>query len=479
MRSEQASDLIIEMLRHVTRDENAQHDQPGSARGGKREGSTMPSIVTATVVFGRSSCLATGLAHGNPSARILRSQIVHSGRCPISRYVVVGGGIVGLATAQALLEGEPGAVVTVLEKETRWATHQTGHNSGVVHSGVAYAPGSLKAQLCTAGSRSMLAYAREHDVPAEPCGKLVLATEPAELPRLEALYLRGQANGVPVRRLRPEQARELEPEVNCLAAVHVTTTAVIDYVAVCDSLAHGLVSSGADLRLSAEVFGLTPGVRSTVVHSSAGDAEAEVVVNCAGLASDRVASLMGSRPPVRIVPFRGEYYVLKPTRAHLVRGLVYPVADPMLPFLGVHLTRGIDGTVHVGPNAVLALAREGYRRNDVSARDLVDTLTYPGFWRLAAAHARTGVDEVRRSFSKQRFAASAARLIPAVSADDLEPATSGVRAQAVRRDGSLVDDFLVLRRGRTLHVLNAPSPAATSSLEIAGYVSRLARRLRP
>jgi (S)-2-hydroxyglutarate dehydrogenase len=392
---------------------------------------------------------------------------------------VIGGGIVGLATATALLDADPRAMVTVLEKEDRWAAHQTGHNSGVVHSGVAYVPGSLKAALCTAGARSMVAYAEEHDVPVSVCGKLVVATEVRELPRLDGLFARGQANGVPVRRLRPEEARELEPEVACVGAVHVTSTAIIDFVGVCASLAKGLGDMGADLRLNAQVTALTPRSRSTTVHSTGGDFDADVVINCAGLASDRVAGLMGSRPPVRIVPFRGEYFVLRPDRAHLVRGLVYPVADPALPFLGVHLTRGIDGVVHVGPNAVLALAREGYRRNSIDGRDVIDVLTYLGFWRLAKTQARTGIDELRRSFSKQRFAASAARLIPAVTADDLAPATSGIRAQAVRPDGSLVDDFLIVRRGRTLHVLNAPSPAATSSLEIGRYVSQLAQRLEP
>jgi (S)-2-hydroxyglutarate dehydrogenase len=280
-----------------------------------------------------------------------------------------------------------------------------------------------------------------------------------------------------VRWLRPEEARELEPELRCLAAVHVSTTAVIDYRAVTDRLAAGLAAAGADLRLGTRVVGLQPGSSTTVVATTAGEVDGDVVVNCAGLGSDRVARMVGGRPPVRIVPFRGEYFTIVPERDHLVRGLVYPVADPQLPFLGVHLTRGIDGTVHVGPNAVLALAREGYRRQDVSLRDVADVLTYHGFWRLAAEHMRTGVDEVRRSLSRRRFAASAARLVPAVTADDLVPAPAGVRAQAVRPDGSLVDDFLVARRGRTLHVLNAPSPAATSSLEIGTYVAAMVRRL--
>ena len=395
----------------------------------------------------------------------------------MSRVVVIGGGIVGLATARALVAGAPGAQVTVLEKERGWAAHQTGHNSGVVHSGIAYAPGSVKAVLCTRGSVSMVEYARTHDVPVEVCGKLILATSPDELPRLEGLLARGLANGVPVQRLQSEQVRTLEPEARCVAALHVASTAIIDFPAVCRSLVAGLREQGADLRLGAEVSALTLRSATTVAHTSVGDVEADVVVNCAGLASDRVAALTGARPPVRIVPFRGEYFTLRPERAHLVRGLVYPAPDPALPFLGVHLTRGVDGSVHVGPNAVLALAREGYRRGDVSMRDMADVVTYPGFWRLAGNHARTAVDEVRRSLSPRLFAASAARLVPAVTEDDLVPAASGIRAQAVRRDGSLVDDFLIVRRERTLHVLNAPSPAATSSLEIGAHIARLVQRI--
>jgi len=320
----------------------------------------------------------------------------------------------------------------------------------------------------------MVAFARDRGLPVEVTGKLVVATEPEELPRLDALFEKGRANGVPVSRLTPEQARELEPNVACLAAVHVETTAIVDYVAVCRALAAELGARGAVLRPATRVVGLTVDGERTVVETTEGEVRADVVVNCAGLASDRVAAMTGSAPPVRIVPFRGEYFLLRPERAELVRGLVYPVADPALPFLGVHLTRGIDGTVHVGPNAVLALAREAYERRQVSLRDVADVVTYPGFWQLAARQWRTGVDEMRRSVSPRRFAASASRLVPGITEDDLVPAPAGVRAQAVRRDGSLVDDFLVLRHRAQLHVLNAPSPAATSSLEIGKYVAALA-----
>lgn len=389
----------------------------------------------------------------------------------ITRVAVIGGGIVGLATARAL-SADPRTTVTVLEKEADWGQHQTGHNSGVVHSGVSYKPGSLKASLCTAGAQSMVAFARERGLPVDVCGKLIVATESDELAGLEQLYQRGLANGVPVTRMTPAQARELEPAVACLAAVHVASTAVIDYPAVTQALADELGTAGADLRLGAQVVSLSAdgsAVRIGVAHGA--DLAADVVVNCAGLASDRVASLLGGRPPVRIIPFRGEYYVLRPEAAGLVRGLIYPVADPRLPFLGVHLTRGIDQSVHVGPNAVLALSREGYRRGDIALRDTIDVLRYAGFWRLARTYGGTGIDEVRRSFSRRRFAASAARLVPDLTADDLVPAGSGVRAQAVRPDGQLVDDFLIMRRGRVLNVLNAPSPAATSALEIGQRIA--------
>jgi L-2-hydroxyglutarate oxidase len=394
------------------------------------------------------------------------------------RYAVIGGGIVGLATARALAAADPAATVTVLEKESDWGQHQTGHNSGVVHSGVSYKPGSLKAALCTAGAESMVAFAKERGLPVDVCGKLIVATEPDELPRLEQLYERGVANGVPVRRITPSEARELEPAIACLMAVHVASTAVIDYAAVTRALADELKAAGADLQLDAEVVDLaTDGQTVRVGIADRPELAVDVVVNCAGLNSDRVASLLGGTPPVRIIPFRGEYYVLRPEAAALVRGLIYPVADPRLPFLGVHLTRGIDQVVHVGPNAVLALSREGYGRRDFALRDTIDVLRYPGFWHLARTYGGTGFDEVRRSFSRRRFAASAARLVPDLTADDIVPAGSGIRAQAVRPNGELVDDFLIVRRGRVLNVLNAPSPAATSALEIGQRVAASAREL--
>jgi (S)-2-hydroxyglutarate dehydrogenase len=382
---------------------------------------------------------------------------------------VIGGGILGLAVARELTSRGHG--VTVLEKETAWARHQTGRNSGVIHAGLYYRPGSLKARLCTAGAASMVAFAREHAVPVEVCGKLVVAVEQAELPRLHELARRAEANGVPARLIGAEAARELEPQVACVAALHVRSTGIVDYVGVAHALVRLLGEAGAQLRLGAEVIDLRCTDHAVRVSTTAGDIEADAVVNCAGLQSDRVARLAGLRPPARIVPFRGEYHELRPQARHLVRGLIYPVPDPAFPFLGVHLTRGVDGSVHAGPNAVLALRREGYRWRDVSARELADTLSFPGFWRLARRHAVTGAGEVARSLSRRRFAAALARLVPAVCAADLVPAEAGVRAQAMRPDGSLVDDFLFVTAPRQVHVLNAPSPAATASLEIARRIA--------
>jgi (S)-2-hydroxyglutarate dehydrogenase len=378
-----------------------------------------------------------------------------------TRYVVIGAGIVGLAVAHRLLLDRPHATVTVLEKEDRVGGHQTGHNSGVIHSGVYYRPGSLRARLCVAGARSMVEFCREHGVPVEVTGKLIAATTEAELPRLHALAQRAEANGVPARLVDKAAARELEPHVACLAGLHITTTGITDYGAVCEVLAKLIVDRGGEVRTGVRVTAIGAGR----VGTTAGEVPMDALVNCAGLHADRIARLAGVVPPVRIIPFRGEYFTIR--RADLVRGLIYPVPDPDLPFLGVHLTRTVDGHLHAGPNAVLALAREGYRWRRVNVRDLAETARYPGMWRLARRHLGTGVDEVRRSLSRRRFAASLARLVPDVTIEDLVRAPAGVRAQAVGRDGALLDDFLLLPHGRQLHVLNAPSPAATSSLEIA------------
>ena len=389
---------------------------------------------------------------------------------PGRRLVVIGGGIVGLAVAERALREDPTAAVTVLEKEHDWARHQTGRNSGVVHSGLYYPPDSRKARWCRAGAASLLDLARTEGVPHRVTGKLVVATAADELERLAALEQRGLANGLAVTRLTAEQAREQEPHVATLAALHVAETGVIDYRAVCSVLVRRLRDAGAHLVPGTEVVGGADGPREVVLETTRGELAADVVVSCAGLHADRVARLLGHQPSVRIVPFRGEYHELAPGAAHLVRGLVYPVPDPELPFLGVHLTRGIDGHVHAGPNAVLASAREGYDWGRVDARDLVDTLGYAGFWRLARRQARSGAGEMVRSLSHRRFADGVRRLVPEVTDAELVPAPAGVRAQAMRRDGRLVDDFLLERHGRVVHLLNAPSPAATAALEIARHV---------
>jgi (S)-2-hydroxyglutarate dehydrogenase len=389
----------------------------------------------------------------------------------VTHYVVIGGGIVGLATAYELTQQHPHATVTVIEKERRVAVHQTGHNSGVIHAGVYYKPGSLKARLCRAGSASMVEFCQAYGIPVRVCGKLIVATHAAELPRLDALFERAAANGLPVTRVTPDQAREYEPNVACVAGIHVASTGIVDFGQVCRTLADLVAKAGGEVRLDTRVTGLRPGPdATTTVLTTAGDLRADRLVNCAGLHADRVARMAGLRPEARIVPFRGEYYELRPERRDLVNGLIYPVPDPQFPFLGVHLTRMIDGSVHAGPNAVLALAREGYSWGRIRPRDVAEVATYPGLWRLARRHLRYGLTEVRRSLSPRLFAESLARLVPALRREDIVPAGSGVRAQAIARDGSLVDDFLIVRAPGQAHVLNAPSPAATSSLEIAKHI---------
>lgn len=389
----------------------------------------------------------------------------------VKRIVVVGGGIVGLAVAWELTRR--GAAVTVLEKEDRWAAHQTGHNSNVVHAGLYYKPGSAKARMSVAGNRSIADFAREHGVGVEVCGKLVVATDESELPALGLLARRAEANGVPAKLITRDEALEYEPEVSCVRALRVESTGIIDFPGVCRALVRLLTGEGADLRLGTPALGIRAD-RGVEIATGAEVLRADALVNCAGLHSDRVARLAGITPRARIVPFRGEYYELRPGRRHLVRGLIYPVPDPSLPFLGVHLTRMLDGSVHAGPNAVLALRREGYRWRDVSPADLADVARFSGSWRLARKYAfPTGLDEVLRSLSKRRFAASLARLVPAVGPDDIVRHGSGVRAQALLPDGSLVDDFLIETAPNQVHVLNAPSPAATSALEIAKHVAGL------
>lgn len=386
----------------------------------------------------------------------------------MSHVIVVGGGIVGLATAARL--AARGDQVTVLDKEDDLARHQTGRNSGVIHSGLYYAPGSLKARMATTGAASMASFAAEHGVAVQVCGKLVVATEDSELPGLHTLAERARANGVPARLLDPAEAREYEPQVRALAALRVETTGIVDYVGVCRALAEQIRAAGGEIHLGEQMLAARTAGERVQVRTSVADREADALVVCGGLHADRLARASGLDPSARIVPFRGEYYSLSEAAGELVRGLIYPVPDPRFPFLGVHLTRGIDGHVHAGPNAVLALAREGYDWATMSGRDLGDALSWPGLWRMGARNWRPGAMEVLRSLSPAAFARSLSRLVPGITADDLEPAPAGVRAQAVRRDGGLVDDFLIQTAPRQVHVLNAPSPAATASLEIARHL---------
>lgn len=392
--------------------------------------------------------------------------------------VVVGGGIVGLATAHAILERHPDRHVVVLEKEDRLAAHQTGRNSGVIHSGIYYAPGSFKARFAVAGARAMERFADAHGVAWEQCGKVIVATRDDEIPRLEALHERGLANGVPNSRISLDELAEREPFVQGVAALHVPSTGIIDYVGVCDALAAAITAAGGDVRCGARVDGFRRRDRDVVVDvdlggDGVGSFAARHVVNCAGLQSDRVAGLAGTDVDVRIVPFRGEYYELRPDARDLVRHLIYPVPDPEFPFLGVHFTRMIDGGRECGPNAVLALAREGYTWRQFDRRDLAETLRFPGFRTLARRHWRNGLGEMHRSLSKRAFVRALQRLVPAVTAADLEPAPSGIRAQALRVDGALVDDFAVADDGRVVNVLNAPSPAATAALPIGEHIAGL------
>jgi L-2-hydroxyglutarate oxidase LhgO len=391
---------------------------------------------------------------------------------PVQRYAVVGGGIIGTAVARRLLAERPDAEVTVLEKEDRLAAHQTGRNSGVVHAGLYYEPGSLKATLCRRGVALLKEFCAEHGLPYDEIGKVLVALDGAEEQRLGAIAERARANGVPgVRVIDRAELRELEPHVTGIAALHSPTTAIVDYVSVTEQLAADARAAGATVRTGFEVAAFRSTDGEVVVAGTSGE---EVVVDrvvlCAGLHVDRLARLAGDDDAPRIVPFRGEYYALTPGKRSLVNRLVYPVPDPRYPFLGVHLTPRFDGEVLVGPNAVLALAREGYRWRDVSPAELAAIARFPGFRRFARQHWRTGLAEMRGSLSKRAYTAAARRYVPELTVEDMVPATAGIRAQALESDGSLVDDFRITRRGAVVAVRNAPSPAATSSLAIAEHL---------
>jgi (S)-2-hydroxyglutarate dehydrogenase len=385
--------------------------------------------------------------------------------------LVVGGGVLGLAAARAVLLARPGAKVTLLEREPAWAPHQSGHNSNVIHSGLYYAPGSLKATLARAGGEALIRYCAEHGVPVRRTGKLVVATSEAQLPRMEALAERGRANGVTVTRLSRAEIREREPHVNGVAALAVAETAMTDFGAVCRAYAAELAGLGADLRTGTEFVSADTGHGEVRAVTSAGEFRAAVLVNCAGLHSDVVARASGSVPPVRVVPFRGEYAELRADRSFLVTNPVYPVPDPELPFLGVHLTPMLNGTVHIGPNAVPAFSRAGYRWRDVDPAQLRAMVTDPAVRRLAGGMWRHGVTEMARSLFWPLFVRDVRRLVPEVTSADLRKHGSGVRAQAVSDDGKLIDDFVITAEPHAVHVLNAPSPAATSSLLIGERIA--------
>jgi L-2-hydroxyglutarate oxidase len=425
-----------------------------------------------------------------------------------SDVLIIGGGIVGLATAFRFLERFPGKTVTVLEKEDTVSKHQSGRNSGVLHSGIYYRPGSLKALNCRAGKQAMQEFCTRENIPFLLCGKIIVAVEESELPRLETLAERGPQNGVNCTRISPERIRELEPHCTTgIAGIHVPESGVVDYGQVARRLAEIITERGSRVVTSAratairrDVFGATgsasasgatagssssasasvPVTERAVVETTAGPFAAQQIVNCAGLYSDRVARLSGAKPSALVVPFRGEFYALRPEAQYLVKMLIYPVPDPQYPFLGVHFTRRMSGMIECGPNAVLAFAREGYKNTTINLRDLTETLTYPGFWRLATRYWRIGMNEMHRSFSKRAFVRALQRLVPEIKSEYLDWAPAGVRAQTVSPDGKMVDDFVIEETDRVVNVENAPSPAATASLNIGRLVvDRLAPRFAP
>lgn len=388
--------------------------------------------------------------------------------------VVVGGGIIGLATAYQITRRFPDHQVMVLEKEKVLAQHQSGRNSGVLHSGIYYQPGSLKSINCRQGRSAMQSFCEEHEIPHEVCGKVIVATEEDELQRLDAIYRRGQENGVECSKLDADQLRAIEPYCRGIAAVQVRSAGIVDYRRVCFRLCELILESGGEVRTGTRLYQVKQVGNRVILETNKGAFQTSLLVNCAGLQSDRIAKMCGQQPEVRIVPFRGEYYELADKAQHLCRNLIYPVPDPAFPFLGIHVTRTIFGSVECGPNAVLAFAREGYRKWDINWRDLWDAVGYRGFQKLAVKHWTAGMQEMRRSYFQSAFLASLQRLIPAVEAKDLIAAPAGVRAQALRKNGSLVDDFVIQKEGNFIHVLNAPSPAATASLTIGSMIAEQA-----
>ncbi|MBX7213354.1 MAG: L-2-hydroxyglutarate oxidase [Thermoflexales bacterium] len=390
----------------------------------------------------------------------------------IHDFAVVGGGLVGLATARGLLTRFPGKSLVLIEKEDRWAFHQSGHNSGVIHSGIYYRPGTLRAKLAGEGNRRMVAFCQEHGIAHDVCGKVIVATEERELPQLDKLFARGQEHGLDVRMIGPEELREREPHGTGLKAIHVPSAGIADYKGVAAKLVELSRAAGGDLRLGVRLKRITHQPDAATLETSQGDLRARFVITCGGLHADRIALQAGAELDARIVPFRGEYFHLSEGKHHLVNHLIYPVPNPDFPFLGVHFTRMIDGERHCGPNAVFTLSREGYTKLDVNVRDALEAMAFPGFQRLAARNWRMGWEEIVRSYSKARFVQTLQRLIPEVRAEDLTPSPAGVRAQALTPQGALVDDFLIVNGPRAMHVCNAPSPAATCSIVIGEEIAR-------
>jgi L-2-hydroxyglutarate oxidase len=391
--------------------------------------------------------------------------------------IIIGGGIVGLSTAMHLTRNLPRIRLLLLEKEAGVARHQSGHNSGVIHSGIYYKPGSLKAKMCVEGAAAMVAFCREHNLPCKITGKVIVATSDAEVSRLQTLMQRGQANGIPgLRMLRREELRELEPHCSGVAWLLVPGTGITDYRRVCERYAELIATQGGEIRTATEATSIVRSPEECILETTKGEFRSRYLINCAGLQSDRISRMANQKPAVQIVPFRGEYYDLVPAKEHLVRTLIYPVPDPQFPFLGVHFTQRITGGVDAGPNAVLALKREGYRRTDFNLRDTAATFSYPGFWRMAAKHWQNGAAEIYRSLNKSAFVRSLQTLVPEIQESDVVADGSGVRAQALRPDGSLVDDFQFISSQNVVHVLNVPSPAATASIPIGREIASLAQK---
>lgn len=385
-------------------------------------------------------------------------------------YVIIGGGIIGLSVGMALTEKFPGSKIAIIEKEGQLAAHQTGHNSGVIHSGIYYKPGSLKAHLAKEGNRSMKEFCEKHGLHYEECGKVIVATTKEEVPLLDDLFNRGLQNGLKISKLNKEQLKEKEPFVNGCEAIHVPMAAILSYKSVCEEMAKVIREQGGEIFLNTEVKHIRELPSEVVIESNQQVFRGKMLINCAGLQSDRIAKIAGYHLDMKIVPFRGEYFQLVPEKHYLVKNLIYPVPNPDFPFLGVHFTRMIDGTIDVGPNAVLSFKREGYRKSAFSLQDTVEVLTYSGFWKLAKTYRKEGMEEIIRSIFKKKFVEGVQKMIPSVKEADLIPGPAGVRAQALQSDGSLVDDFFIVNGKRSIHICNAPSPAATASIEIGKKV---------